>query len=608
MMKKYRVYRFWTVALCFIFYASVGLAQDLSTSAEWLALGHYRPSFFGGVKSTIDSDNFFLAKDGKINPHSELQATIDLFQGNDTKKQCFFPARYSFLKKQGLIKTDFPSCPDYESFKKDLRTSGITLIYTDAYMNNPASLFGHTLMRIDVPEEKTQLMAHGMNYGAMVPPDTNGALFAILGLTGGYFGSFTVKPYYNVINTYNNIENRDIWEFQLNLTRLEQERFIAHLWEVGQTQTRYFFFSENCSYMLLEVLDAVQPKWRLADDFPAQAIPLDTLKAINKRSDLIGKINYRPSRQKRIEERYKNLNKKQKKALSEFLETEGKINNALTKQEQADVLETAYEYTQYQWEADKIALTDYRRKTFRLLNERQTLNMTTSEPVVQKSSPFTAHDSKRLGLALGWWRGQRFQEIAFRPAYHSLADRPEGLRSGSEINFLNTEFRYYDKKRKLVLQRLGLGNIYSVAPWTKLFQPISYQVRVDIRRVWNPKTDKEGYVGHLSGGSGITVELFPEILAYGFVKTAVQHGGIMPHNVGLSVGSEIGVLGYFPNTQIQVGAERLFSDNRLMNQTNFKSEIVYNLGKNRSVYFNYDWEKIKQCSENTIRFGMRFFF
>ena len=189
-----------------------------------------------------------------------------------------------------------------------------------------------------------------------------------------------------------------------------------------------------------------------------------------------------------------------------------------------------------------------------------------------------------------------------------MADRPEGLRSGSEINFLNTEFRYYDKKRKLVLQRLGLGNIYSVAPWTKLFQPISYQVRVDIRRVWNPKTDKEGYVGHLSGGSGITVELFPEILAYGFVKTAVQHGGIMPHNVGLSVGSEIGVLGYFPNTQIQVGAERLFSDNRLMNQTNFKSEIVYNLGKNRSVYFNYDWEKIKQCSENTIRFGMRFFF
>ena len=607
-MNKYRVYRLWAIALYFILNISVAVARDLSNSEDWLALGHYRPALFGGVKSTIDSDNFFLAPDGKTNPYSELQATVDLFQSADIKKQCFFPARYSFLKKQGLIKTNFPSCPEYESFQKDLRASGITLIYTDAYMNNPASLFGHTLMRIDAPEEKTQLMAHGMNYGAMVPPNENGVLFAVLGLTGGYLGSFTIKPYYNVINTYNNIENRDIWEFQLNLTETERERFIAHLWEVGQTQTRYFFFTENCSYMLLEVLDAVHPKWKLADDFPVQAIPLDTLKAINKRPNLIGKINYRPSRQKRIEERYKKLNKKQKNALSEFLKTEGKIGDELTREEQADILETAYEYVQYQWEADKISLENYRRKTFRLLTERKTLNMTTSEPIIQKSSPFTAHDSKRLGLALGWWRGQRFQEIVFRPAYHSLGDRPDGLRSGSEINFLNTEFRYYDKKQKLVLQRLGLVNIYSVSPWNDLFHPISYQVKLDIRRVWNPKSDREGYVGHLSGGSGMTIELCPKVLAYGFVKTAVQLGGIMPHNTGFGVGSEIGLLGYFSNGQIQVGTERIFSDNRLMNQTNFKTEIVYNLSKNKAVYFNYDWEKIKPRSENMIRFGMRFFF
>ena len=71
------------------------------------------------------------------------------------------------------------------------------------------------------------------------------------------------------------MENRDIWEYNLNLTPEELDMFVAHLWEVGQTQTRYYFFTENCSYMLMEVLDAVRPSLKLADDFPVQAIPLD---------------------------------------------------------------------------------------------------------------------------------------------------------------------------------------------------------------------------------------------------------------------------------------------------------------------------------------------
>ena len=210
---------------------------------EWLALGHYQTQAGGYLESTIDSENFFLSLDGKRNPEAELQATVDLFNGTDVEKQCLFPARYLYLKKQGLIASAYPTCPEYEQFKKDLRPAGLTLLYTDAYMNNPSSLFGHTLLRIDIPEGRTQLVSHGVNYGAYVDPNENGILFAFWGLTGGYMGGFTIKPYYDIINTYNNIENRDIWEFRLNLTPEELDFFVAHLWEVGQTQTRYFFFT-----------------------------------------------------------------------------------------------------------------------------------------------------------------------------------------------------------------------------------------------------------------------------------------------------------------------------------------------------------------------------
>jgi hypothetical protein len=49
-----------------------------------------------------------------------------------------------------------------------------------------------------------------------------------LGLTGGYYGGFTTKPYYDIINTYNNIENRDIWEFNLNFT----PKSLIFLWRI----------------------------------------------------------------------------------------------------------------------------------------------------------------------------------------------------------------------------------------------------------------------------------------------------------------------------------------------------------------------------------------
>ncbi|MFR8206372.1 MAG: DUF4105 domain-containing protein [Alphaproteobacteria bacterium] len=58
---------------------------------------------------------------------------------------------------------------------------------------------------------------------------------------------------------HNNIENRDIWEYNLDFTPEELDFFVAHLWEVGHAQSKYYFFTRNCSYMLMETLDAVRP-------------------------------------------------------------------------------------------------------------------------------------------------------------------------------------------------------------------------------------------------------------------------------------------------------------------------------------------------------------
>ena len=52
------------------------------------------------------------------------------------------------------------------------------------------------------------------------------------------------------------------------------------MWELKQIQFDYFFFDENCSYRLLELLQVARPGLQLTTQFPLTAIPTDTVKAI----------------------------------------------------------------------------------------------------------------------------------------------------------------------------------------------------------------------------------------------------------------------------------------------------------------------------------------
>lgn len=588
--------------------------KNISFSDEWLALVHYRPAWPSGVKSTIDSPSFFLAKDGKTNPEEELRATISLFNGSDRQEEkCLFPARRKYLERKGLIHKPLGSCPEYEQFKKDLNPASVTLIFTDAYMNNPASLFGHTLLRIDIPEGKTQLIAHGANYGAFVDENKeNGILFAVRGLTGGYAGGWTVKPYYRVIQTYNNIENRDIWEYSLNFTAEETDFLIDHLWEIGNTQTRYFFFTENCSYMIMELFDAVRPSLKLADDFPMQTIPLDTLKAVSERTGFVKKTAYRPSRQKRIMNAYRQMDGQQKKALLNLVngakEAEKEL-SALPKPKQADVTQTAYEYTQYLYEAGKINLAEYRKQSFPFLVMRQKIKeKETVLPPQVPAEPTTSHDSASLSFSFGSQGGDVFEELSVRPAYNSLTDRPDGLLKGAQINFLNTQIRYYNRKEKLTLQKFSLVEIASVAPANALFHPVSYQIEAFAEREKNLKTEKEGTTYQFKTGGGASFELKNDVLGFLFINGLYKTGKLLPHNQGIGVSAAAGLLAYFQKGQLSVQAEKTFSDNESLQTFEAKASFTFPLSRNMAWQAQYRFFKQYGKTQNTFQTGFCFYF
>lgn len=575
------------ISLFIIFSAQAG---DFSRDAQWLALLHYQPQLTGAEESTIDSPDFFLSPNGKYDSSAELQATIDLFENSgDIKKKCLFPARYKCLKEQGLIHKEFPDCPEWQSFYDDIRPSGATLLFTNAYMNNPASLFGHTLLRIDTARKGTQLLAHGANYGAFTGEE-NGILFAVLGLTGGYYGGFTVKPYYDIINQYNNIENRDIWELNLNLSPDELDMLMAHLWELGQTRSRYYFFSENCSYMLLETLDAVRPELRLATQFPVQVIPLDTLKAVNSRAGLVKNINYRPSRQNKILHRFKQMDAGQRRVYHNIIKKQKFAYEDLTDAEKAGVLETAYQYVQYQYVAEKLELKDYRKQSFAILKERNriTANDSISE-LTEGKNPLLSHASSRISFGAGVRNGGGFQQFSARPAYTSLLDNSYGLLSGAEINFLDLTARHYDRGNKLVLQNLDIIGIRSLSPIDSMFTPVSYNVLFNIGREMNPETEDEGYVLHLQAGGGGAYALSERLTAYMMINNHIAYGGFLPHNSWAGIGPEVGIYGDFDNWRLLASAEKVFATSSFADKIKYKTGLSFDISKNTSLTLQYNF-------------------
>lgn len=561
--------------------------SDFVLSPEWLAIGHYRPALFG-YKATIGSDNFYLSPQGRRNPQAELEASIKLFQSSDDSKKCFFPARYQLLKNAKIIDVPFPKCDEFEQFKKDLQPSGVTLLFTDAYMNNSSSLFGHTLLRIDTARKGTQLLAHGINYGAWTQGYENSFLYALYGLTGAYPGGYTTKPYYDIINTYNNLENRDIWEYNLDFSQEELDLFVAHIWELGHTTTPYYFFTRNCSYMLMEAFDAVRPSLKLSDDFPLQAIPLDTVKAVAARKDFVKSVKYRPSRERKIKHRISQMDKEQNMAFVLAVKSEDWAIQDLDSEKKADVLETAYQYIQYQYVAGDLNVKEYRKKSFALLKAR---NSAASGQKFNEldagANPLYAHDSKQIEIGTGVQNGSVFQQISLRPAYHSLIDNGYGYLQGAEINFLNAVFRHYDRDNSFVLQKLDVLQLASLSPLDEMFKAVSYRIDFNTVRWINPKSSHEGYIGEGSVSGGGTFALSDNLWLYGLSSIDGAYGGVLAHNGWIGTGLTSGLLFNHEYIGMQAEVKKVFASHKQGSTLKWQFALDWYVGRNTAIEFNF---------------------
>ena len=360
--------------------------------------------------------------------------------------------------------------------------------------------------------------------------------------------------------------------------------------------------------MLLEILDAVKPNLNLAKNFPLWVIPLDTIKEVNKKG-AVKEINYRPSRERKIKYRLKQMNKNQRKAFYLLSNNEDADISFLKDKEKADVLETAYQYVQYQYVAKDLSLKEYRQKSFKLLHQRnKNKKGQTFDDLKEGNDPKDAHDSAMVGLGVGTTNGSVFEELFFRPAYHSLTDNPFGYLKGAAINFLEFYFRHYDHHDKYVFEKLNVLELDSLSPIKRGFTAPSYRIKLDWERTYNLNEKKTGYAfkGELSGGG--TIGLTDDFFIYTLSSMDGAYGGFLKHNAYAGLGVSGGFLYVGNKISLQAELKKVWATTKQGSVFEQKGVLDFHLWKNTSLEASLCRKTLSSKSLTETKIGLKQFF
>lgn len=505
-----------TQGLCLPIPASAAdSVSELALSEEWLTLGHYHPDRLGsGYTSQADDDAFFLSQAGKTDPEAELRATVEALSqpvedSAADHARCEFPARDRWVREHMDLPEVEVECEELQAWKDELNTDSVTLVFAASYLNSPSSMFGHTFLRLDPPAEDGEtnlLLANTISYAADAAERDNELTFAYRGIFGGYPGITSVRPYYEMVRLYSDIENRDLWEYHLNLTPAEVEQMLDHTWEIQDRNFDYYFFDENCAYRLLALIDIARPGTDLLDEVSTHAIPSDTVRWVRDR-DLVAEITYRPSSATQVDHTLGTLNPEQRRLAAAiangYVEVDDPAVTALDNRTRARVLDATYDYVRHQAEAESWPRDYAAPLSHDLLIARSRLDdKTTIEPA---SAPEVrddqGHDTFRAGVGAGYDSGRHFAGLSLRPAYHDLLDPPAGYRPGAQLQFGHLDARLYTDNQELQLEQFVGVEIRSLTGRDAFFKPLSWQVGFGGRRTELADGDRI-LTPYLEGGGG----------------------------------------------------------------------------------------------------------
>lgn len=598
------------------------LNAGLHQADYWHGLMHYYPTRLyparltkGEYESHVDDQRFFLAENGKHDPKAELLATIDSLFGEQTTEQspsalCRFVARNKWLRRVlELPELQVPdACEEYHRFRKNIGAGSMTLVFPASYLNSPSSMFGHTLLRFD-PEDMTDespLLSWSLNFAAEVGDESMSAGFAVKGIAGGFPGRFNTIPYFEKLKEYGAIENRDIWEYKLDLTPEEIDRVLDHVWELQDISFDYFFFRQNCSFRLLELIDLGRPGLNLADQFPYTAIPADTVKAVTQ-AGIVSKTDYRASLGTRLNHAIGNVPEGSRHWIQKIQAnpslSQSDAFKQLAPQTQARIIKTSNELLTFTSRKDRIVkdAASRRLELLRLISELEDIDDKVEVPL--PDPPEAGHDTTTVAITRGREEASNYTEATLRLSYHDILDKQAGYARGAGIELGKISVRRFDDGDTR-LERFDIVHLQSFSDRHRQINSISWEINAGLAR--NPIIENDRLAARFEGNLGKSLRLGDNDIAYALVGTSAYQF-IDPGETFVNAQLRLGLLGYrrYGGSQIELKFNSI-QRRSLLTSLSLTQNIP--LKTNHALRLNVTANRFNEVSSEDFSLSYRFYF
>lgn len=504
---------------------SPATVEALAAKLPWRVLLQYPQ----GAGHSDLGESFFLSENGSSDPQAELLAIVDALDTPGSNIRCRFPGRTLWLARQ-LDRPDWlqTECARLEEWARFDDVEGISLILVSGYLGNPASSFGHSLMKVRYQGEnrRSHLMGLGINFGAKVPDYEPMFLYITRGLFGGYQAAFSDDTFYAHDQTYTRSEFRDLWEYPLELDDDNVKLIIYALWELRDQRFDYYFLTKNCGYRLAQLVELATGE-DLVDGVRGWYLPVELFLDIDPRH--YGEPIFHPSSQRVLIARIKSLSASGKQAVKQAVELQ--IDSApadaafapldgITDTEQTlKALDAMLAYYEFQDMAEKTSDNSpwkiYRDEALR---RRFPLPVSDYRPA-QPDSRLSAKDTDKpasLRLAAGRADGENVMLLNYQPVNFDAISYTDLL--GSELEVLDISVGI-NEDDDWFLQEFTLARVTRIADADDNipgYWPISWKGSVG----WKPETytcfDCDSF--YVTGGLGLARGLSSRWLYAGFVN------------------------------------------------------------------------------------------
>lgn len=462
-------------------------AQDAVQEAERLQL--YTDPIWNALfqnhlgSKKIQDPQFYLSKKRELR-----EEMIALLQGISSPQRqelaCRFPARVLWLQeKLSLPFFDFTICQDLNHFIINAPAQEVSVVFAAENISQPSSMMGHVFLKLEGLNGKNIPVAHMISFFTEIQ-DYNIPKLIVESLITGKQSFYTLSPYEENKNYYLYTEQRNIWEYQLELTTFQRTLLHYYLYEIKSTEFNYFFNSFNCATLTRNILAVVFPDIAKENFWVS---PLDVVRSIDHDS-YTRKRKMIPSSKWKI------------KALKDEIGGSPKLLNTIKERDYSKIdtfhfdiertwlsYDLASSFNDYSLEQGNITVDEWRVQRNSLMNKKELLIPGGSLDITNTSNISNTPGDSQVFLAGQSYLGSSKFILGYLPGAHALLDDDTQYLNQWELKMGEISVAYNDITKELNLESFVIYSAISLAPTDKLIPTLSAKLRFG----YEPKIDED---------------------------------------------------------------------------------------------------------------------